>query len=175
MVPCRCCCLYLPGSAPAQKRQWVCCTGLMWDTRWFPSWLFDMTPDEPSTVLLSSAFPHLAFAFCTVPFSLPSCSRGKCLPPARGSGQAPGFGHVSIFPSFVQISGWRTRQQDLLAMGWVTCTPGTCCTPAAPAASPPAAGLQVACPPASPAPTRVPAGLPGTQVPWVGGCQHVTV
>lgn len=99
------------------KRQRVCCTGLMWDTQRFPSWLFDMTPDEPSAVLLSSASPHLVFAFCTIPV------QGKvALPLAHGSGQAPGFGHGSIFPSFVQISGWKTRQQDPLATG--TCTQG---------------------------------------------------
>lgn len=82
------------------KRQQVCCTGLMWDTQQFPSWLFDMTPGEPS-VLLSSARPHLGFAFCTVPISLPSWARGKwlCLEHVvRASlqvlGMAPFFHHL---------------------------------------------------------------------------------
>lgn len=38
-----------------------------------------MAPDEPSTISLSSTSPHLIFAFCTIPFSLPSLSRGKWL------------------------------------------------------------------------------------------------
>lgn len=115
MVLCWCCCLYLPGSALPQ-RQWVCGPGLMWDTQGFPSRQFDVTPDKPSAVLLSSVSPHLTFAFWTIPFSLPSRSRGKwiCLQHTvqdrlQALGMAPFFHHLSKLGAGGQVS--KTPQQ----------------------------------------------------------------
>lgn len=60
--------------------------------------LFDMTPDEPSTISLSPTSPHLVFAFCTIPFSLPSFSRGKRLCLQHGVWPMLQFLGMALFP-----------------------------------------------------------------------------
>lgn len=143
MVLCWCCC---PGSAPAQRH-----SGCVVHPP------FDMTPDEPSVVLLSSTSHTWSLLFVPSLFALPSQSRGKwlCL---RHVVQARlrAFGRGFIYPSFIQLGGLirKTPQQ----WGGYLHT-GTC-----PAAPPPAAGQQVGCPQASPTPMRVP-----VRPPWYPG------
>lgn len=81
-----------------------------------------MTPDEPSAILLSSASPHLVFAFCTIPFSLPFQSRGKwlCLWHAvqarlQALGRAPFFHHLSKLAAGELISKTPWQQGGLPA------------------------------------------------------------
>lgn len=174
MVLCWWSCLCLTAVCSCPKRQWVCGTEPMGGIWWVPSWLFDMTPDEPSAISLSSTSPLLVFAFCTIPLSLPSLSRGKWL--------------------CLQHRVWATLQVlgmalfspllcKLMAGGFTNKTPLHWGDLPAPTDLPllqlqflPHSLLLQGCGhlPTDIISTKVSA-RGAAQVPWVGGCQHVTV